>query len=74
MTSHVPDLTSLSYEDCLKPEDDQKGCINMKEMDLQKQPCQEDMPVSVSASSNANIAKPTTLDQANNEVLFFFFF
>eukprot|EP00268_Persea_americana_P006411 TRINITY_DN12318_c0_g1_i6.p1 TRINITY_DN12318_c0_g1~~TRINITY_DN12318_c0_g1_i6.p1 ORF type:complete len:494 (-),score=96.94 TRINITY_DN12318_c0_g1_i6:415-1896(-) len=64
MTSQAPHLTSPHYEDCLKLEDAQKGCINMKDIEVEKKQCQEDMPVFVNAPSNATIARTIPLDQA----------
>lgn len=72
MTSQAPRLTSPHYEDCLKLDDVQKGCINMKDTEVEKRQCQDDMPVFVNAPSNATIARTIPLAQAVDAVFLFF--
>lgn len=44
----------------------------MKDIEVEKKQCQEDMPVFVNAPSNATIARTIPLDQAVDAVFLFF--
>lgn len=60
----LPHVTSLSFENCLPTKDSQKGCAEMNVMEIETQPSQEKMLVSVSESMYKTVARDVPLNQA----------